>query len=109
MAGDQFLIHMGQRISQRRKALHMTQEQLAEKIGISLQSVSCIELGKKAVRPGNLAKLCVHLQTTADYVLFGKRDAQQMKPVEAKLAGLSNEEYEAVCLLIDLLSGKEKE
>ena len=69
MSENKFLFEMGKRIAERRKALHKTQEQVAEEMGISLQSVSCIELGKKAVRPDNLVKLCAALDTTADYIL----------------------------------------
>ena len=82
MGNDSFLINMGIRIAGRRKDLHLTQEQLAEKMGVSLQTVSCIELGKKAIRPQNLANLCVHLEVTADYILYGKRNEEQMKDEE---------------------------
>lgn len=43
----QLLIEMGIRISKCRKELQMTQEQLAEAIDLSLQSISCIELKKR--------------------------------------------------------------
>ena len=42
----------------RRKSLRMTQEELAEKLGVSTQMISNLELGKKAIRPDNLAKVC---------------------------------------------------
>ena len=104
MANDIFLVNMGQRISQRRKELHLTQEQLAEKMGLSLQSISCIELGKKAIRPENLANLCCHLDISADYILYGKRNEQQMHDTVAKLSLLSPAAYRSVQELIDLLS-----
>lgn len=106
MANDTFLVNMGQRISRRRKELCLTQEQLAEKMGLSLQSISCIELGKKAIRPENLANLCTHLDVTTDYILYGKRNENQMKDTVAKLAALSPEAYRAVQELINLLSEK---
>lgn len=103
MGSDAFLIEMGIRIAQRRKELHLTQEQLAEKMGVSLQTVSCIELGKKAVRPANLANLCTCLNVTADYVLYGKRNQQQMDDTVSKLSALTPEEYRVVQSLIELL------
>ena len=103
MGNDAFLTDMGVRIAQRRKELRITQEQLADKIGVSLQTVSCIELGKKAVRPENLANLCKHLDVTADYVLYGKRNKQQMNDTVAKLAALDAEAFRTVQGLIDLL------
>ena len=46
------------RIMLRRKSLRLTQEELAEKIDVSTQMISNLELGKKAIRPENLAKVC---------------------------------------------------
>lgn len=106
MNKDTFLISMGIRIAQRRKELKLTQEQLAEKMGVSLQTVSCIELGKKAVRPENLANLCSYLNISSDYILYGKRDSQQMTEVITKLSSLKPEEYQAVQALIELLYKK---
>lgn len=103
MSNDAFLSNMGVRIAQRRKELHMTQEQLADKMGVSLQTVSCIELGKKAVRPENLANLCNHLNVSADYILYGKRNEQQMNATITKLSALDSEAYRTVQELIELL------
>lgn len=103
MGKDTFLINMGVRIAQQRKELKLTQEQLAEKMGVSLQTISCIELGKKAVRPENLANLCSYLSISSDYILYGKRDSQQMTDVITKLSNLKPEEYQAVQTLIELL------
>ena len=103
MTNSIFLINMGQRIAARRKELGMTQEQLAERLGLSLQSISCIELGKKAVRPENLANLCKHLNVSVDYILYGKRDESQMNDTVKKLSSLDPEAYNAVKNMIDLL------
>ena len=103
MGHDIFLTNMGIRIAQRRKELRITQEQLAEKMGVSIQTISCVELGKKAIRPENLANLCSHLNITADYILYGKRNEQQMNDTIAKLSVLTEQEYSVVKELIDLL------
>lgn len=97
---------MGLRISGRRKELNLTQEKLAERMGVSLQTISCIELGKKAIRPENLANLCLHLNVSADYILYGKRDEQQMLDIVSKLSTLSSEEYNIVENLVTFLSNK---
>ncbi len=106
MSKDTFLAEMGQRIALRRKERRMTQEQLAEKMGVSLQTVSCIELGKKAIRPENLANLCAHLEVTSDYILFGKRDHQQMSELLDKASALTPEAYSTICHLVDMLTTK---
>ena len=107
MGNDSFLVNMGIRISQQRKELRMTQEQLAEKMGVSLQTVSCIELGKKAIRPENLANLCTYLEVTADYILYGKRSQQQMNDTISKLSTLDSNAYRIVQDLINLLYEKQ--
>ena len=103
MGNDAFLSSMGVRISQRRKDLRMTQEQLADQMGVSLQTISCIELGKKAIRPENLANLCICLNVSADYVLYGKRNEYQMKEIITKLSSLDPDSYEMVYSLIEFL------
>ena len=106
MSNDLFLLEMGSRIAKCRKELRITQEQLAEKMNVSLQTVSCIELGKKAVRPENLANLCLHLNVSSDYILYGKRNEQQMNDTIKKLSALGTDEYRTVQQLIDLLYSK---
>lgn len=104
----QFLIEMGNRIAKRRKELQLTQEQLAEAIDLSLQSISCIELGKKAIRPENLFNLCRALGLSADYVLTGVRSTRQLEGIFKKLATLSEDDYQMVEALVDHL-GQRKE
>lgn len=101
---DNVLADMGKRIFARRKELKMTQESLAEKVGLSFQSVSCIELGKKGVRPENLIKICNTLDVSADYLLFGKRDACEMSELSSKMSELSKEDYELVEKLVSRLN-----
>lgn len=106
MGNDLFLVNMGRRIALRRKELRLTQEQLAERMGVSLQTVSNIELGKKAVRPENLAKLCSLLDITSDYILYGKRSERLLNNTVEKLSSLNPEEYLAIQNLINLLYEK---
>lgn len=103
MRNTTFLVSMGIRIAQRRKEMQLTQERLAEKMGVSLQTISSIELGKKAIRPENLANLCKHLNVTADYVLYGKRSEQQMNDTLMKLSTLNSEQYNTIQKLIEML------
>lgn len=100
------LTDMGKRIAERRKELSMTQENLAETIGLSLQSVSCIELGKKGVRPENLIKICDALDVSADYLLCGKRSSLEMSELSLKISQLGKEDYELVEKLVSRLKTK---
>ncbi len=103
MQGNVFLIEMGERISAKRKERRLTQEQLAEAVGVSLQTVSNIECGKKGSRPENIAKICVVLDTTADYILLGEKSENQLKGISKQIAALPDEKYKAVEKLVYLL------
>ena len=100
------LTDMGKRIAERRKELSMTQENLAEKVGLSLQSVSCIELGKKGVRPENLIKICNALDVSADYLLRGKRDSLEVSELSLKISQLGKDDYELIERLVSRLKRK---
>ncbi|MEE1315002.1 MAG: helix-turn-helix transcriptional regulator [Faecalimonas sp.] len=103
MSRESFLSEMGLRIAQCRKNLQMTQEQLAEQMGVSLQTISCIELGKKGIRPENLVNLCHCLDVNPDYILLGKRSTRQADELTSKLSALNEEEYQLVEHLVTLL------
>ena len=98
---------MGKRLADRRKELNLTQEKLAEKVDVSLQTISNIELGKKAVRPDNLAKLCCELDVTSDYILFGKRSKKQLDILIKEISSLSPDDYRIVSELINRLKEKQ--
>ncbi len=61
MNEDEFLQQMGSRILSRRKQLDLTQEELAYHAGITSQTISTAELGKKGLRPEILLNLQMHL------------------------------------------------
>lgn len=63
---------IGKRISERRKQLRLTQEQVAEMSGLSHQFFSCIETGSKNMRAENVIKVCEALKVSTDYILTGK-------------------------------------
>lgn len=108
MVYDSRLVELGKRISKRRKELGLTQEAFAENIGLSLQSVSCIELGKKGVRPENLMKICEKLNVSSDYLLFGKRDESEVSGLASEISELSQEDYDLIEKIIKRLLQKEK-
>ena len=101
MNNNRFLIEMGNRISKQRKSLNLTQEQVAEAMNISIQSLSCIELGKKAIRPENLVNLCAVLNVSTDYILTGKMTENQLNGITKKLSVLQDEDYKMIEMLIN--------
>ena len=106
MADSEFLKVMGQRIAARRKSLKLTQEEIAEKIGVSTQMISNLELGKKAIRPENLAKVCEVLELSADFVLTGTDTRTAVDAVAEKLVHLTRDELQMVSDMIDYMNKK---
>lgn len=103
MGDTDFLKEMGQRIMVRRKSLRMTQEELADKLGVSAQMISNLELGKKAIRPENLARVCDVLGLSADFVLTGTNTKTAVDAVAEKLIQLTAEELQMVSDMIDYM------
>ena len=106
MGDTDFLKEMGLRIMVRRKSLRMTQEELADKLGVSAQMISNLELGKKAIRPENLAKVCDVLGLSADFVLTGTNTKTAVDAVAEKLTQLTAEELQMVSDMIDYMNNK---
>lgn len=90
---DKLLIEMGRRIYERRKQLRWTQEELAEYAGITPQTVSTAELGKKAMRPENIIKVCDVLEISTDYLLLGTITPEDHEILSHKLLELSPTKY----------------
>ena len=90
---EQLLTDMGLRIAELRRQKRMTQEELAECAGMTSQTMSTAELGKKALRPENIVKLSRALQVSADYLLTGCRNEINHTLINAKLENISAERY----------------
>lgn len=106
MGESDFLKALGQRIMTRRRSMKLTQEELAEKIGTSTQMISNLELGKKAIRPENLARVCKALDLSADFVLNGVDGITPVDQVADKLLSLTSEELQMVSDMIDYMNHK---
>ena len=91
MGDEKLLKEIGVRINARRKELGLTQEELADRMEVSIQMISNVELGKKAIRPENLIKLCNALNVSADYVLRGNRADFEVLGFMEKYLQLSDE------------------
>lgn len=90
---DDLLTQIGRRIYDRRKQLRLTQEELAEQAGITTQTVSTAELGKKALRPENIIKICKALDISTDYLLLGRIADEDQGILSKKISQLSPEQY----------------
>ena len=64
-------VEAGKRIREVRKKNKYTQEQLAEKLFLTAESVSNFENGKTMCMPENVARICELFDVTADYIYYG--------------------------------------
>ena len=95
------LKRIGVRIVERRKELKLTQEQVAERMNVSIQMISNIERGNKAIKIDNLIKLCDILQTSTDYILTDKHTNHDFDNLVSKISQLSESDYKMIELLVD--------
>lgn len=100
---EQFLIDMGLRIMELRRQHDWTQNVLAERVGVSGQTISTAELGKKALRPENIVKISIALGVSTDYLLTGRRTSFDYTVIASKLENVSPVKYERIMRMIDLM------
>lgn len=95
---------VGQRIHDRRTELGMTQEELAEKSGLTTQFISYAETGKRAMRSENLFKLSAALNVSVDYLLTGDIIDKDLLLISEKLRCLTPAQLRIVEDIIDKLN-----
>lgn len=78
---------IGQRIRKYRKALGMSQEQLAERADISVTHMSHIETGNTKLSLQVLVDIAGALGESTDIILFGSK-SQDKESISNELAGL---------------------
>ena len=92
---------IGNRITELRKRLGWTQEELAEKADLTPQFVSYAESGKRAMRPENLLKLSKALNVSADYLLTGEIIDKDLLILSDKIKQLSPSQIRIIENIVD--------
>lgn len=100
---EKWLLEIGRRITDRRRKLGWTQEELAEKGDLTPQFVSYAESGKRAMRPENLLKIASALGVSADYILTGEVVDKDLLLISDKLEKLPPDILRAVENIADEL------
>lgn len=95
------LIEIGNRIQKQRKALGYTQEQLAEMMNVSIQMVSNLERGNKAIRIDNLINVSKILKVSTDYILTGRETPADLQETVSSIQQLNEKDRNMIKLLID--------
>jgi len=85
---------VGERIKKRRQELEWTQDQLAQKAGISKSFLSDLENGKRSVGAENLLDIARALGVSIDFLMTGEASKDQAAevPIPASLARFAAEE-----------------
>jgi len=70
-------LHVGKRLRRRRRLLGLTQQQLAESIGIRFQQIQKYECGANRVTASRLYELAVALNVPVNYFFEGLQPVEQ--------------------------------
>ena len=95
------LTSIGKRIQSKRKQQGYTQEQLAEMMNVSIQMISNLERGNKAIRIDNLINLSQILDVSTDYILTGKETTNDIQALTARIAQLPEKERKMLEMLVE--------
>lgn len=98
---DVDLSGIGKRIQNRRKQQGYTQEQLADKMNVSIQMVSNLERGNKAIRIDNLINVSQILAVSTDYILTGRETADDIQGLASRISQLSRRDRKMLEFLVD--------
>lgn len=82
------LVESGKRIAVLRKEKGVTQEQMADDLGLSTDTIGRIERGAKGTSVDMMSCFAEYFGTSMDYIVNGKMEGA----IEAMFAGLSEEQ-----------------
>lgn len=93
---------LGRRIREERQKLHLTQEQLAEKLNVSTTYIGFIERGERSITLGKLTLLANILGVSLDYLLSDTITPSPSSNEKLWLELLSSATEEQQKLIIDM-------
>ena len=93
---------MNERLKQVRTNLQLSQEAVAEQLGITRTVMAAIESGKRQITTDELVKLCEIYGVTADELLYGDvSEENEEKTFARAFSKLSDEDKKEVLNLIN--------
>ncbi len=69
-----FLIPIGKRIAEIRHSHNLTQEEVADKLGVTPKHISHVECGISSLSLKHLITFCNVFHCSLDYVIFGQKE-----------------------------------
>lgn len=97
---------MGFRIGTQRRAIEMTQEELAEKVGVSVKHISAIETGRTRANIELLYDIATSLGVTIDCFTFGIVKKSHIEEIEDYLKECNEEEIRIIKKIIRAIAEK---
>ncbi len=96
-----FNVQIGERVRLARDAAGFTQEQLAERVGVSPQYVSDLERGVVGLSVPTLRRICLALHISSDSILFGGLAEDEVSEIAEKCRLLPREQLRILSDIID--------
>ena len=84
---------VGERIRKARIKLNMSQEELASRINVSIQTIFNAETGKKTLLSLNLAKIAKVLDVSIDYLCFNQISDSDLQKQREKYSEITFDQY----------------
>jgi transcriptional regulator with XRE-family HTH domain len=101
----------GKRIAERRRALHLTQETLAERAGVNVKTVQGVEQGRTEPELRTMRRIARALDSTVDELIDGQRGSPATAPsdpaireIEANLRRCSPRVVKHIAALVRALA-----
>ena len=99
MGKDELMLLIGNNLRRYRLKQNITQEQLAEKVGISTSFYANLERGKKSMSIKTLRDLSDALEVSVDFILYENNTRNHIRNIEVLL----NNEPESFIISIEKL------
>ncbi len=108
MNKTEFLRTVSRNMKKYRDTHGLTQEQFAEKAGISLSFCAAVETGRKVPSAFTLRKMADRLDVTVDYFLYQDSVSKEIKTISTQLSDKRPEYIDFVSRLISLCNEYDK-
>ena len=95
-------VEIGSRVKKSREAASLTQERMAETIGVSVQYISDMERGKVGASTATIVKICNTLNVSADYILMGRNETGDPTNIDVRLQNLSGIQRDTIERIVNL-------
>lgn len=100
-SNNQLANEVGRRILKLREELGWTQDTLADRAGLSLNFIACVERGEKGLGFDSIIKISRALSTSTDYLLTGAMPQAEHDYIQALFEPLNDIQRQVVVGMIE--------